>query len=99
MPSSAFLLEFLKGDQGKRKGWLGWEGKQDSALLLKGTLWERPFRKGKGQETGGPCLLVPSYLTFLGKKEDNRERKGVERKGKKARLCPFIARNVVGELV
>ena len=29
------------------------------------------------------------------KKEDKRERKGVNRKGRKARLCPFIARNIV----
>ena len=34
-------------------------------------------------------------LDFLEKKEDKRERKGVKRKGRKARLCPFIAWNVV----
>jgi len=34
---------------------------------------------------------------FLEEKEDRRERQWVKRTGEKARLCPFIARNVVGE--
>jgi len=36
-------------------------------------------------------------LGFLGKKEDKNERTGVKRKGRKTLLCPFVARNVVGE--
>ena len=36
-------------------------------------------------------------LDFLEKKEDNRERKEVNRMGRETRLCPYIARNVVGE--
>ena len=37
-------------------------------------------------------------LDFL--KEDQRERKGVNRMGRKTRVCPFIARNInhVGEM-
>ena len=61
-----------------------------------GTLWEKPFRKGMGaSDRRMSCLLVPSYWTSLRKKEDERERKGVNRMGRKARLCPFIVRNIV----
>jgi len=82
--------------EGKGKGVARMGREAMLCLLLQGTLWEKPFRKGKGQATGGtPCLLVPDYWTFL-RKEDNRERKRVKRKGKKARLCPFIARGRCG---
>jgi len=36
---------------------------------------------------------------LLGKKKTRARRTGVKKKGRKARLCPVIARNVVGELV
>ena len=35
-------------------------------------------------------------LDILEKKEDKREREGVKSKGRKATLCTFTARNVVG---
>jgi len=38
-------------------------------------------------------------LDFLEKKEGNREMEGVKWKGRKAMLCPFIARSVVGGFV
>ena len=39
-----------------------------------------------------------SLLDYLEKKKKTRGKgKGVERKGRKARLCPYIARGVVGE--
>ena len=65
MPSRAFLLDFLekkRRQQGKERG--EEEGKEGKVmpLLLQGTMWEKPLRKGKGEETGGChaflCLLI-----------------------------------------
>ena len=79
-----------RGNRGRKR-----EGMQGYAL---GTLWEKPFRKGmEASDRRMSCLLGPSYWTFLRKKEDKRERKRVNRMGRKARLCPYIARSVVGE--
>ena len=78
----------------KRKGRKG----KVMPRLLQGTLWGKPFRKGEGARDRGDvmpsCALF--FRGFLEKKEDNRERNGVKRKGMRAMLCPFIARNVVG---
>ena len=77
MPSCAFLLDFLEKEEDKKQREQGIrrEGMQGYAL---GTLWEKPFRKGKGgQETGGiPCLRVPDYWTFLRKRRQKGEEKG-----------------------
>ena len=57
------------------------------------TLLERE----RGKKQAGGMHSRAFLLNFLEKKEDKRGRKGVKGKGRKARLCPYIARNVVGE--
>jgi len=78
---------------------MGQENKILPFFLLQGTLWEKPFRKERGKRLADVMPSCAFLLGFLEKKEDAREREGVERKGRMAGLCPFIARNVVGGLV
>ena len=62
-------------------------------------LAEDIFQKGKGGTRQKE--VMPAGVFLLGflekKKEDKRERKEVKRMGRKAMICPVIARNVVGE--
>jgi len=57
---------------------------------LQGTAWKKSCRKGKeARDRGRSCLLVPSYWTSWRKKNSRGKGKGVKRKRRKARLCPF----------
>ena len=100
MPSRAFVLDFLEKKEDKRER-KGVKRKGRKARLCPFYCEERCGRNLLERERGKrPGEAMPScafLLDFLEKKEDKRKRKGEKRKGRKARLCPVIARNVVRE--
>ena len=100
MPSRAFLLDFLekKGQEQEGQGRRGREGRQYCALLLQGTAWEKPSRKGQGEARDKG--VMPSgaiLLDFLENKEDKRG-KGKRRRGREGRqYCVLLLQGTLRE--